>query len=72
MEIITVIKIVWIAPLSDFSLLFSPIYFDNAEAEPAPKPFQIPINAMKIGLTKPTPAKASAPKPDTQTASITL
>ena len=69
---ITVIKIVWMAPLFAFCLFSSPIYFDKAEAEPAPKPLPIPMSAMKIGLTKPTPAKASAPKPDTQMASITL
>ena len=72
MEMITVIKIVWMAPLSALSLFFSPIYLDKAEAEPAPNPFPIPISAMKIGLTNPTPANASAPKPDTQIASITL
>ena len=58
--------------MSALDLLFSPIYFEIAKAAPDARPFPRPTRIMNIGVTKPTPASASAPKPDTQNASIIL
>ena len=66
------IKIEWTEALSAFGLLSSPRYFDKAKAAPEPKPFPKPTRIMKIGVKNPTPARASAPRPDTQKASIKL
>ena len=71
-DVMTIINIACIEPLSAFCLLFSPIYFEIAKADPAPRPFPKPIRIINIGVTNPTPASASAPRPETHIASITL
>ena len=55
-EIIKVISIVCMDPLSALCLSSSPIYFDNAEEEPAAKPFPIPKRAVNMGIMNPTAA----------------
>ncbi len=50
----------------------APILRDMAEEAPAPRPMESPITTIKTGVTNPTAARASDPRPETQAALTTL
>jgi len=50
----------------------APILREMAEEAPAPRPMDRPITTIKTGVTNPTAARASDPRPETQAALTTL
>ena len=72
MEIIMVRIMACTAPLSAFSLRFCPMYLDNALVAPPPRPLPRPTSIKNSGVTNPTPARASLPRPATHAASAKL
>ncbi|OPY54335.1 MAG: hypothetical protein A4E49_01154 [Methanosaeta sp. PtaU1.Bin112] len=60
--------IAWAAAASAPALSPAPIRREMADETPAPRPLEIPITTMKMGLTNPTAASAVGPRPATHTA----
>lgn len=61
-----------IAALSALALSPAPMRREMAEVTPAPRPLPSPTRIMKTGVMNPTAARASSPRPATQTASARL
>ncbi|VVB72424.1 Uncharacterised protein [uncultured archaeon] len=67
-DVINTNSIACMVALSAPALSPAPILLEMEEQTPAPMPFPMPIMTMKMGETNPTAARASGPRPATQTA----